>query len=229
MEFESFASSSRGNLYRVRCGSAALLLEAGLPLREIRRRLGWTVSTLDGCLLTHEHMDHARGAADLLRMGMPIWCSPGTAEELELDGHSLHLVRSGDQARIGAVDVLALEAQHDAAEPLAWLLADGQDKLLFATDTAYLQWRFVGLTMIAIECSFASDLLPADMPQGQRARLEASHMSLASVLELLAANDLSAVREIHLLHLSQGHADAARFQRTIEEATGCPVTLAAER
>jgi phosphoribosyl 1,2-cyclic phosphodiesterase len=228
MHFTGHASSSRGNLYLVESGSTRLLLEAGLPIKTIRRRLGWTLSGVAGSLVTHEHMDHARGAADLLRAGVDVWCSAGTAQALGLEGHRLHLLRSAEQCIIGELSVLPFATEHEAAEPLGFLLQDGTDSLMFATDTGYLRWRFEGLTLIAIECNFAGDLLPADMPEGQRARLEATHLSLASVKAMLAATDLSRVREIHLLHLSSGHADAERFRSEIEAQTGIPTWVEAE-
>jgi len=228
MQFTAHASSSRGNCYTVESGSTRLLLEAGLPIREIRRRLGFTLSGFAGVCVTHEHQDHAKAVVDLLRSGTPVYCSAGTAAALGLSGYHLHILADREQVQIGDFRVLPFATQHDAAEPLGFLLADATDKLLFATDTSYLQWKFRGLTMIAIECNFAADLLPADMPTSQRARLEGSHMSLAAVKELLGANDLSAVREIHLLHLSREHSDAERFQREIEGATGMPVWVEEE-
>jgi len=227
VDFRSYASSSRGNCYEIRStGGTRLLLEAGLPIAELRRRTGFGLSAMDAVLITHEHGDHARAASDLLRAAVPVWCSAGTALALGLSGcRVLHEI---DQVRVGDVSVLPFATQHDAAEPLGFLLSDGIDKLLFATDTGYLRWRFSGLTMIAIECNFALDLLPADLAPSRRRRLDETHMSLTAVREMLAANDLRAVREIRLLHLSASHSDADRFRREIEGQTGLPVTVEEE-
>jgi hypothetical protein len=51
-------------------------------------------------------------------------------------------------------------------------------------------------------------------------------MSLERVIETLEVTDLSKVREIHLLHLSDAHSDADRFRREVEAATGKPVHVA---
>lgn len=225
MQFIPHASSSAGNCYEVRSGDTTLLLEAGLSLRAIRQALAFRLSGVAGVCITHEHQDHAKAAGALMTAGVDVYTSAGTAGALGLTGHRLHTVKAREQFRVGGLTVLPFEAQHDAAEPLGFLVADGADKLLFATDTAYLRWRFRGLTLIAVEANFAEDLC-GDLDAARFRRLVHSHMSLASVKALLAANDLGAVREIHLLHLSGGHSDLERFRREIEAATGRPVYVA---
>jgi len=227
MRFKAYASSSAGNLYSVEAADGTrLLLECGLPLRQIQAHLGHTLSGVAGVLATHSHKDHSWAAKDLLRRGVPVYCSAGTALELGLSG--FRVMRAGAQVQIGGVAVMALEAQHDAPEPLAYVLDDGQDRLLFATDTAYLGWRMAGLTMVAVEANYAVDLLPDDMHPAQRRRLVHSHMGLGDALELLGSTDLSRVREIHLLHLSASHSDAERFQAAVAGATGIPTYVAPE-
>lgn len=50
-------------------------------------------------------------------------------------------------------------------------------------------------------------------------------MSLETCIELLKANDLSKVKEIHLIHLSDSNSDAEEFRRTIEDMTKIPVYI----
>jgi len=222
MDFQSFASSSAGNLYRVKSGQNVLLIECGLPMRRIREALAFELAAVSGCLLTHEHMDHAKSATEMMKAGIDLYTSAGTAEALSLTGHRLHTVKAGEQFRVGCFNVLPFATQHDAAEPLGFLLSDGTDKLMFATDTHYLKWRFKGLTLIAVECNYADDLI-VNLEPCRKRRLVGSHMSLATTKAMLRANDLSRVREIHLLHLSSGNSDATRFKTEIEAMTGRPV------
>lgn len=225
MIFTPHASSSAGNLYHIEAADGTrLLLECGLPLSRIKRALGWTLAGVDAVCVSHEHADHSKAAHDLLRLGVPVYCSVGTALALGLSG--FRLLRARTSVQIGGVAVTALEAQHDAAEPLAFVLDDGVDRLLFATDSASLGWRVAGLTIIAIEANYSAELLPPDMPQAARERLARSHMSLASALELLDSTDLSRCREIHLLHLSDRHSDAAAFKAAVEGAFGVPCFVA---
>ena len=51
-------------------------------------------------------------------------------------------------------------------------------------------------------------------------------MSLETAKDFLRANDLTAVQEIWLCHLSDGNSDAERFKREIQALTGKPVYIA---
>lgn len=77
-----------------------------------------------------------------------------------------------------------------------------------------------------IECNYSQKTLSDDMHPAQRRRLLRSHMSLETVVGFLQANDLEAVREIWLVHLSDGNSDKALFRDTIQGMTGIPVHIA---
>ncbi len=231
LEVRALASSSAGNAYLIQDGRSPLLLDCGLSYRELQRATGYKLTGLAGCLITHEHMDHAKAAPDLTRAGVDVYASRGTIEALGLSGHRLKIVRPLEQFSLGSWTVLPFDAVHDAAEPLGFLLASGAGRLLYLTDSAYCRYRFRSLTHILIECNHAADILQANVESGavpvaMRRRVMRSHMSLSTVKGFLGANDLSQVREIHLIHLSDGNSDAERFKNEIQALTGKPVYVA---
>ncbi len=158
--------------------------------------------------------------------------SQGTAEVLGLSGHRLNIIKTKQRFRIGTWTILPFETQHDAAEPLGFLLAnqDGE-KLLYATDTYFIRYCFQGLTHIMIEANYSLDILKRNVeagavPKKLKNRLLKSHFSLENMKRFLQANDLSNVEAIFLLHLSDGNSDAERFKREIQEISGKPVYIA---
>lgn len=233
MDIKVLASGSRGNAYLISDGVTPLLLECGIPIKQIRQGLNFGLSDVAACLLTHEHGDHSEAIRDVLRMGVDIYSSEGTFASLGLNGHRLRPVKDKQSFEVGSWIIRAFDTQHDCAEPLGFLLqskATGE-RLVFATDTFYIRYKFPGLTHIMIECNYAADILEANVDAGlvhpaMRRRLLTSHFSLDNVKEFLKANDLSQVREIWLLHLSDGNSDAERFKREIQELTGKPVYVA---
>jgi len=99
------------------------------------------------------------------------------------------------------------------------------------TDTYYIRYRFRGLTHIAVECNYSLDILKRNVdagtvPKELKSRILKSHFSLENVKKFLQANDLSRVKEIWLLHLSDGNADAERFHKEIFWLTGKRVHVA---
>lgn len=231
MEFTAFASGSAGNLYRVSNGASSLLIEAGLPLKQIRQALDFRLSEIRGVCLTHEHMDHARGAADVMKAGADLFCTAGTADALGLSGHRLHIIEPLRQFSVGTWTVLPFPVDHDAAQPVGYLLASGDAKALYLTDAPYCRYTFQGLTHIALEVNYSLDILDENVASGAvahelRNRIRKSHMSLETALDLLRANDLSCVEGIHLLHLSDANSDAERFRREVQALTGKPTYIA---
>lgn len=229
---QSFGSGSSGNLYLIESNGHKLMLEAGLKMQDIKKALGFQVSSLDAVLISHSHMDHAKSVKDLVKMGKTCYMSPGCAKELCIDHHRIKTVPPRVPFKAGAFTVLPFEVEHDTDAPYGYLIgAPCGEKILFATDTYFIRHRFKGLNKILIECNFAEDILDANISAGsvhkdQRKRLLKSHFSLENVKDFLKANDLSQVEEIWLLHLSDRNSDEERFKREIAELTGVPVYIA---
>lgn len=235
MDVKVIASGSRGNCYRISDGVTPLLLECGIPIKQIRQGLGFGLTEVAACLVTHEHQDHSKAIRDVLRMGVYVYTSPGTIKALGLEHHRLRPVKAKETFQVGTWTIRAFETQHDAQEPLGFLLHSqaSNERLLYATDTYYIRYKFPGLTHIMVECNYAADILEANVKRGSvpevlKKRLLTSHFSLDNVKEFLKANDLSQVREIWLLHLSDGNSDAERFKKEIMEVVGRPVYIAGE-
>lgn len=230
MEITAIASGSSGNAYRVSDGTTALLLDAGIPIREIKRALCFRVRDLSGCLITHEHGDHIKAAGDLAKSGVDVYASRGTIDAGKLAGHRIKPVDALKEVQIGTFAVLPFDVQHDAKEPLGYLMTSREtgEKLLYFTDTYYIKYTFDGLTHIMGECNYSIDIVEDNarrgyIPQELVPRLVKSHMSLDHFLDLLRKNDLHRVKQIYLLHLSNNNSDADRFKTAVQKATGAEV------
>lgn len=224
IKFESFASSSAGNLYTVTSGETKLLLECGLRYSTIEEAVRYGLSGYAGCLLSHEHSDHSRSAKKLVSHGVKLYTSAGTAHALGLDG-LCEVLRVGHEYRIGGLDVKPFSVYHDAAEPLGFLLRDRDDLMIFATDTAAIPVKVDGLTIIAVECNHDRKLITGKAAWERRAQL--SHMSIDRTIDWLRAQDRSKLRELYLLHLSDRYASEPDFLERIHSrlgitATACP-------
>lgn len=171
---------------------------------------------------------------DVMKSGIDCYMSKGTANALGIqNNHRCQMVDKNIQFDVGDFTVLPVPIQHDAADPLAFLIQyrPTGEKLLYATDTFYLKNRFRNLQYLMIECNYCLDILKANIesgliPEMLKNRLLESHFSLDNVKGFMKANDLSQVRQIVLIHLSEGNSDAARMQREIRELTGKETVVA---
>ena len=237
MNFISLASSSKGNAYLLKAeGLNPLLLEAGLPITRLRDKLrehGVSLSDLAGCLVSHEHGDHSKAVKDLLKAGVDCFMSAGTATALGVENH--HRVAIFNDfagiytygARCKEWKIFIFVLIHDATEPIGFFIADEHNHLLFIPDTAYVENRFQGITLIAVECNNIAELVSKNILEGHipavvGKRIRRNHMSLENLISMLKVNDLSRCRAIYLMHLSDGNSDERRMKQEIQEETGIP-------
>lgn len=213
MTFTSLASSSRGNCYVVSDGQTSILLECGIPFRRLKKGLGFDLSGISGCLISHEHKDHSRCAMDLIRAGVEVFASEGTADALECE--LISPVEDGVQFDLGSLVVRPFAVYHDAAEPLGYLVGSRRDgeRLAFATDTVNLGLRFPGVSLLALEANFDRDILARceRMPEKVRERVVRTHMEIGTLCRYLKTLDLSRCRCVYLLHLSRAASHEGRF------------------
>ena len=199
------------------------------------------MSEVSVCLVTHSHMDHCKAVPALCASGIDVFMPRKeikAARDLREVKHShrLHPLEKcpgyGDYLVIGVgtFDVRPFAIEHDTPEPVGYLCASSVtgEKLLYFTDTYYLKYTFRGLTHIMGECNYSKEQIEESVrrgyiPEKLVPRLIQSHMSLEHFLDLLRANDISNVRQIYLLHLSQNNSNAEQFKKAVQQLTGTEV------
>lgn len=209
------------------------MLDCGLPFGEIMRRTNYKLP--DIVLVTHEHKDHAKAVEEFMRRGVNVVMTQGTADALGVDGHRVFIGDLTLNGGMGCTHIVihSFPTQHDAIEPCGFLVDDGEDCVLYATDTYFLRYKFQGLTKIMVEANYSQEILKENVDAGLvppvlMERLTTSHFSIENVLEFLMANDLSKVTEIWLCHLSRDNSDPKLFRQMVEEATGKPTFIAGD-
>ena len=219
MTFTSLASSSHGNCYVVSDGKTTILLECGISFRRIKKGLGFDLSNIRACLVSHEHKDHAKSVMDFIKSGVEVFASEGTADALDCD--LITAVADRVQFQVGSLEIMPFTTFHDAAEPLGFLIyshTDG-DRLVFATDTVNLGYQFPNINLLALEANYDASILARceRMPEKVRHRVTNSHMEIQSLCRYLRTLDLSACRVLYLLHLSNAASSEGRFIERVRQ------------
>lgn len=232
MELKVLGSGSSGNCYLLQGEKETLIIECGLPYKTILKGLNFNLNNVVGCLISHEHKDHCKAANDLITNGLDIYLSEGTAAGIEFtdinSGYRINISKSEEAIKIGKFVVLPFKTEHDANEPLGFLIQHKEmRKLLFITDSYYCQYSFSGVDHILVECNYSNKILEQrELPQKLKSRIVKSHFELENVKEFLKAIDLKETKEIVLIHLSDGNSNAEEFKTDIERVTGKPTYIA---
>lgn len=248
MEIISLASSSKGNSYVLLEGSNALILECGLPLKEVLRAIKKKVKKPNiSVFITHEHLDHSKYVLDYLKAGYFVYSTLGTKMKLiekmeDIQKYNNYYVfRKGVKTKYDKVDldtfsILPFSTKHDSLEPCGYFINNTitNEKVLFATDTYYIKERFKGITTLMIECNYSKDLLMTNYQNGsisytQYRRLLESHFELENVKVFINATDTTNLKEVYLLHLSERNSNEELFKKEIARITGVPVYVCKER
>lgn len=226
------ATGSSANSYVLSSDDgASLILDAGVSLKKVLPNVP-DIRRIIGCVITHEHMDHARSWQEYAYRGIPCYTSAGTCETLT-EGKAnggLHFVRMKPMqtAKRGPFIIMPFEVQHDAREPFGFLIRyePTGETVLYATDTYYLRYTFPGVNYWLVECNHCENMIDAETDLILRKRLKESHMSLRRLKDTLAANDLRDTGKIVLVHLSDSRSDEARMISEIKEQTGIETVAA---
>lgn len=235
IEFHPYFSGSDGNFYVVsdsdRHGTYKLAIECGVPVSKLRQSLGFKVTDLDACLISHSHMDHAKSASNLLAAAIDCYASKETWSSLGIEHYRCVNIDDGDHACIhGRWTVRPFALHHDAGCLGFFVTGASGQSLIYMSDTCYSPYIFRGASVIAIEANHSEAILRANVDNGvidkdRFARTSKNHMSIERCIAALKSWDLSKVRQIWLLHLSLANA-GTDFVEQVERATGIPTAIA---
>jgi phosphoribosyl 1,2-cyclic phosphodiesterase len=241
MRVAVLGSGSGGNAMVVEHGGRRILVDAGFSCREIEKRLealGLAGSDLHALVLTHEHVDHVRGARRLCRrFGLPVYATAGTfdggalgsrddGEDGEEPEHEVVLIRSGDPCEAAGFVVEAFAIPHDAREPVGLVIEDGDGcRLGLVADLgtrSRLAWgRLRDLDVLVLETNHDLDMLrngPYPWPLKQRVAGRHGHLSNGDAAEGLPELLCGRLRWVVCYHLSRTNNLPALAAAVVTEA-----------
>ena len=237
-------SGSGGNCVVIESGPHRILIDAGFACREIERRLaavGVEPKSISALILTHEHVDHCRGAARLAkRHRLPLYATRGT-----LDGWGFRpdveaaaiVLRSGEPVEVSGFVVEPFAIPHDAREPVGFLIEDGFGRRMgLAGDIGArtrLAWsRLAEVDLLLLEANHDLDMLrtgPYPWALKQRVAGRHGHLSNREAAEGIPELVSSRLRWVALYHLSRTNNLPALAAAAVAEALereGCRAGLA---
>lgn len=232
MKLKVIGTGSTGNAYLLENGEEALLIECGVRMSKIKEAIGFNINKIVGCIVTHEHGDHAKSIKDVMDAGIDVYATAGTHGVTQSDSiynNRAKYIKSQRNFMVGNFKIMPFDVLHDAAEPCGFLINHPETgNVLFMTDLIYSPYTFKNLHNIIIEANYDEMIAKRNLKDMEflRNRVINNHMSLSTCRKFLFDNDLTAVNNIVLIHLSDGNSDEALFKKAIEADTGKNVTVA---
>lgn len=221
MKIKVLGSGSSGNSYALIADNGEILaIEAGCRFLDFKKMVDWKISNVSGCIVSHEHGDHAQYIKDFMKAGIPVYTAFETQTALEtITGERTIAIPPRTVRQIGSFSVTPFNVPHDTEiECYGYLIKhEEMGQLLFMTDLEYCKYNFSKLNIehIMVEANYDMELVDRDEPNYEH-RLR-GHMSLDTALKFISTNDNPALRNVVLIHLSDKSGDPALFKQKTEE------------
>lgn len=220
MEITILGSGSKGNATYIKTKNAAFLIDAGLSYKQLNERMrvrGLSLLPLDAVFLTHEHSDHTKGLHQLIkRTNTPLWAVKDTYKATLAKTKALPEVHTHQafEAHLPfefkGVAFTPIRTSHDAAHAVGFVIEEDGKKLVYITDTGYLDERdFHKITnahMYVFESNYdISMLYTSSRPHYLKQRIDSvrGHLSNTDSAYYLSRIVGEATRHIVLAHPSQ--------------------------
>jgi phosphoribosyl 1,2-cyclic phosphodiesterase len=201
----------------VESGSTRLLIDNGFSGKEIVARLaglGLTPEMLTAIVVTHEHDDHIKGVGVLARrLQVPVYANDATHRAAERRVGSLPLRREfgvGEPFVIEDLQIHPFSVSHDTADPVGFVVSNGQTSLGYCTDTGkitqLIRYHLQTCRALVIEANHDIQMLkdgPYPLPLKQRVLSSRGHLANSDSIDFCARLAEDHLQLLVLAHLSE--------------------------
>jgi phosphoribosyl 1,2-cyclic phosphodiesterase len=207
-----------------------VLVDCGFAYREMVKRLTLLEvepESIDALLLTHEHGDHIRGAAQFHKnWNTALWMSQGT---LQASGFSPSARVQGfdpDQARfsIGSFQIQPFSVSHDSRQPCQYRLSSNGLNLVVLTDLGTVSpqvlYQLRDLDGLILETNHDEQMLsdgPYPWPLKQRVRSDQGHLSNRQAAEILSQINNQRLQHLLAAHISEKNNSPEKARQALQQ------------
>ncbi len=230
MRVRSLGSGSSGNAFLIQRGDRTLMLDCGVGIRTITRELanlGSNIASLDGILITHEHIDHIRTLPRMAGHDIPIIATSGTAGMADVPDDQRLEIGADRPVDVAGFTIWALGVSHDAAQPCGYLIEMAETRITILTDLGtwqkHLAEPIAASDLIVLEANHDEEMLrrgPYPAHLKRRVASDRGHLSNRASGAALAALAQASHSDptVWLAHLSETNNKPEVAEETVRAA-----------
>lgn len=192
MKLKTISTGSNGNCYILTSDSGKhLMLDAGIPLAEIKQGIDFDVENISGAIITHNHLDHAASVQHLKDMGIKVF-------QPYLDTEHKRL-----KTTLGEFTIQSFPVPH-SVECRAFIIEVEGQKILYATDFEYIEYSFknYGIDTMLIEMNYQTKFLENRELDEHMVHVVTGHASDRVTTDFIL-NNKKYLRNVFLCHYSK--------------------------
>lgn len=232
--FFCLSSGSCGNCYFIGNGDYGILIDVGIGVRTIRKRLreyGYDFHHIRAILITHDHMDHIKSVGSFAtRHSIPIYATQKVHHAISINkmireeiGASRRVISKDTPFQIEDFRFTAFDVPHDSHDNSGYFIEFGLHKMTLATDIGQLTETMIPYLTRAhhliIESNYDEEMLSTGRyPYHLKQRITSGrgHISNRQTAEFLAKHCKEHLQNIWLCHLSADNNTPAMAFKTVQ-------------
>lgn len=235
LKFISFGSGSSGNCYYLYTEEDALLIDAGVGIRTLKKHFhdyGLQFESIHNILITHDHADHVKSVGALAqKYAIPVytthaihvgiynnWC---VRKKIPLSQQ--HSLIKGKKVKVGSFSVMPFGVPHDSTDCVGYQIEYENTILTIITDCGHPTEEMPSLVeqsdYLVVEANYDPEMLQnGPYPEYLRRRIqgERGHLSNIDCGKLLANHATPRLKHVWLCHLSEENNHPELARKTVE-------------
>lgn len=226
MRIISIGSSSSGNCTLVFNDDTFILIDAGIPVKQVLTKTGR--KQFDALLITHEHSDHIKSAGALHRKTkVPVYVSPLVRDKKPniFDRCVMRELSDTQEVQIGSMKIKPFSTKHDAVQALGFIISDSTTTFGYVTDTGSFSKTMTEAlkqcSSLLLECDYDAQLLQEyegySTDLKDRIKSNFGHLSNQQALEFIQSLGIDKLKTVIIGHLSERTNSPEKLTERIKE------------
>ncbi len=234
LRFMSLGSGSSGNCYYIGTLSQGILIDAGIGIRTLKKRLqeaGLSLEQVWAVFITHDHIDHIKSVGALANKShIPVYATSEVHRGINRSyviGDKVstpYYIVKGETVAIGEFEVTAFSVSHDGSDNVGYSVTYRNRRFTLATDLGYVcenaAEHIRKANYLVIEANYDEQMLETGhYPQYLKNRITSptGHLSNLAAGQFLASCYQPHLSHIYLCHLSKENNRPELAYATVEQ------------
>jgi phosphoribosyl 1,2-cyclic phosphodiesterase len=233
LEFCSLSSGSSGNSYYLSNGLHGILIDAGISAGSIRsflKQMNFSMQSVMGILITHNHTDHIRGLEVLAKRNhIPIFTSEKVWDSIlspplrrYISSDCIRKISLQQKFHLAGFEIEAFPVHHDAPETLGFHIGSDDKKITIVTDLGHICQTAANYIKMAnvlvIESNYDEQMLVnGSYPPYLKSRIQSDHGHLDNLqtASFICEHFHHQISHICLAHLSKNNNTPEKALQTL--------------
>lgn len=236
LRFISIGSGSSGNCYYLQTANDALLIDAGVGIRTIKKHLhnyGLRLDSVKRILITHDHADHVKSVGVIsAEYDIPVYAVPEVHGGIfrnycvpkKIPADNVKSLVRGEEVVLGDFRVTPFAVPHDSSGNVGYRIVVDDVVFCLMTDVGHvteeMQQYIAEANYLVIEANYDVEMLKGGpYPQHLKVRIDGptGHLSNVACGEAIANYATSGLKHVWLCHLSEENNHPVLALKTVEQ------------